>query len=556
MKVKLFLLSILNISTLFLDAEQFSKAMAQSQVAPVVQKAPQKSLSVDENILGKLGSIVKYSSSRRYALSEQLHGMLTKSAGNPKAESILWAALGAIHSIDENTQHVSPYFIAQAAKAWPEFRSMRELSVLWNIFSTSYEGRSALDETSLIEIARTIDSPGLESQDLPHFAFYRGVGAFEDGNYEKALSSFLKVPLDSPDYRRSKFFEAICLLNLGKMSESKNALQIVVSLEPTAAEQSSSITGVSIKKLRELAVLTLARLYYEQGQFLEALAYYRTLAQGSFYFYDSLNEQGWAFFMAGFPNRSLGATYAASSPFFAHRFNPEAQFMMATVQYWMCNFEVAKEGIQRFIKHSIKEGDKLRNIVSRYGTSSSSETLLRYAQLFENSSRGASHANLELGQKTMENLKSNSLLNDLFKSEDVLIQKRLKLQDKERHPLGKERILSAFIAIEKQIKHQLGIHTQKELVSMNSEFEKWLAQARFLYLEILTAKKDSILGKERSVKGAEFVGEEKEFVETVGKEVKKWNQDKNEYWFDELGSYVFQVKTACGIKADRPKVGK
>ena len=81
---------------------------------------------------------------------------------------------------------------------------------------------------------------------------------------------------------------------------------------------------------------------------------------------------------------------------------------------------------------------------------------------------------------------------------------------------------------------------------MVSDFESSLAQARLLYLEILTAKKDRILGNDRSVQGQEFTGEERQFEEAVqSAEKQKWEQDKNEFWYDELGNYVFQLSSQC-----------
>jgi hypothetical protein len=112
-----------------------------------------------------------------------------------------------------------------------------------------------------------------------------------------------------------------------------------------------------------------------------------------------------------------------------------------------------------------------------------------------------------------------------------------------------DRVLKSMGALEKDFRVHLGNRVKLTLTALGKDFEDSLAQARVLYLEILTAQKDKLLGGDRTVKGSEFQGDEKQFEDEIkSSEQQKWEQNKNEFWFDELGNYVFQVQNQCQAK--------
>jgi hypothetical protein len=53
------------------------------------------------------------------------------------------------------------------------------------------------------------------------------------------------------------------------------------------------------------------------------------------------------------------------------------------------------------------------------------------------------------------------------------------------------------------------------------------------------------------VQGNEFTGDEKKFEDMEQELSRNWTQDKNEFWFDELGHYVFREKSKCASSVEK-----
>jgi tetratricopeptide (TPR) repeat protein len=480
-------------------------------------------------------------------LAEQIHGGLNKNGYSSRSEGKFFGSLAYLHLKDNNAFLSSPAFLQQAGQKWPQLGDTKEAEVLWKAFKERFDEGTSIDDTALQMAAGALQGSTLRETDDSVYHFYLGLWHFQKREYAKSLVELQKVALTVEHYRRAKFMEALIHLEGNRVQESREAFQIVVSLDVTAAEKASPLRSKGISRLRELGVLNLARLSYEEGQFLESLAYYRTLMQESAAFHESLTEQGWAFFMAGYPNRAFGAQYAAVSPFFRDRFNPDAYFLGGILQYWMCHFEKAQEGIGRFVAHTTSEGDELKKRIQSWANLAEEESLLRYAKLYDDARIGVSSRNIGLGSKTIASLLLKDAPMDAHNAASFVTKKRLGLIKPLSKRQGADRILKSISTFENELKIALGRRVRLALSTIGADFEKSLDQARLLYLEILTARKDALLGKQRSVKGQEFRGVEKPFEEAFGNaDTQKWAQDKNEFWFDELGFYVFQVQSQCG----------
>lgn len=523
------------------------------KVEPVVEKAKAKTESKSDGIAlfqassfwPKVVDSHKIAYSKRKKLADQIYTVMAKSAVSPQEEAVVKAGLAVLYCHNPDTRYAAPALMREARQKWPSLVGYKETGKLWDAFVTCYSDRSTLDEFALEEIARSVDGFLPSPENATEFAFYRGRGLLREKKTTEAMKLFQEISLDSEHYRRAKFAEGLALIDSGKLEEAREALQVVVSLDMTRAEKRFDLSSAGVLRLRELAVLNIGRLLYEQGQFLESLAYYRSLTQESNYFYTSLYEQGWSFFMAGYPNRALGAEYAATTPFFENEFNPDSYFLSAVIYYWLCNFEESHKGVQKFIAHARGEGDELRNVSSRFNAMAPQESLRRYANIVEDHARGVSASNLGLGPKVIFTVSNKEDVKDGLVALQKLQKIRGRLQARSDLGGSLEMLLAATNSFEDFTRAELGRRVRDQVNVLALDFEKALTQSRLLYLEILTAKKDSLLGKARSVSGGEFLGFEQEFYESAHRNAHAWRQDKNEFWFDELGHYVFETRSQC-----------
>lgn len=496
-------------------------------------------------LFSDLKAKLSLSGAKRRALAEQLHAQLNKHPLAARDEAMVLATLAALHASDEGTRAAALPLLLQAGTLWPALSEQPAAAEIWSAFAKAFEDRKSSDELVLRQAALTLDAGSLPSGADDGLIFYTGYGLFMQGKLNEARDRLSRLPLESAHYRRGKFLEAQIAVQKDLVDGALEALEVVASFAPTEAEK-GAFDKASIARLRELAVLNRARLLYERGDFLASLANYRSLSQDSPFFQDTLWEQGWAFFMAGYPNRALGAEYAATSPFFQGYFTPDAHFLNSITYYWVCDFRNAKSELAKFVTHARAEGDALRTMSAESGALKGEALLNRYARLFGDAKAGVSSSNLGVGPKAARSLLAKRNLEDLHATLKGLQKERAGFEEKTAMKAGKERVLGAMTQFEDLVRRTLGSQVRDQLAAMNYDFERALSQARLLHLEILTAQKDSLLDKERSVVGQEFLGEEKDFFEQVAAGPKQWDFDKKEFWYDELGSYVFDVKSQCG----------
>ena len=483
-------------------------------------------------------------------LAEQIDQLLAKGNLVNKVEGQLYALLALLHVKSDSTALASSPFLTKARLEWPELGTSAFAPEIWKHFKLRFAGGTPLEERLLSIAALALDGRAMmDAGEDPSYRYFTAVNLFEKKKQVEAFEHLQNVPAESVFYRRAKFLESILFVGQNRIEEARKALQIVVSMEPTSAEKNGGLSKHAIVRLRELAVLNLARLSYEEGEFLESLTYYRTLMHDSNFFFESLSEQAWPFFMAGYPNRAMGSLYAATSPFFQDRFNPDSYFLGGVIYYWMCQFDSAKKGLAKFVSHTRKEGDELKKKTNAWNTLQDGESLLRYASVFENARSGVSSTNLGIGPRTRASMLGDLPAQESYAALQEMVRRRLKMQSDLAQRPNVERVLKSMGALERDFRIHLGTRVKLTLSALGTDFEDSLAQARVLYLEILTAQKDRLLGGDRTVKGTEFVGEEKQFEEEVkNSEQQRWEQDKNEFWYDELGNYVFQIPSQCQTK--------
>jgi tetratricopeptide (TPR) repeat protein len=489
---------------------------------------------------------------RRFAAT--LHNLLSTTPENQAAERAhIFAALGVLHASDPLFMHASLSFLAAAQKTWPEFNKSNEAVYVWTKLLGYMRRKQVVNEHLLSRVAVLFASGQVASSEIDEFPYYYGWSLFRSAQYSDALASLARVPLGSPHYRRAKFLEGTSQMMLGRTADARETFQVVVSLDPTAAEAQIGLPARSVQRLRDLSMVNIARILYEQQQFKESLAYYRAINQDSYYFYESLSEQAWPFFMAGYPARAMGAAYAATSPFFADRFNPDVYFLNATLYYWICQYGYARQALAQFIEHTKDEGDSLRIAMSGLQKMTPRQRRDRMLGILQALEQGLNPRSFGLGPKTMAFLSGQEGLIDSYRGYAALQERRLRVQDLALPKAIHSRVQLAIEEFEEDLGRQVALHAEDSLSGLLEDYESGLVQARLLWLEILTAEKDKVLGQERSVQSSQFVGDEKSFLDAVAFGVQKsWIQDKNEFWYDELGSYVFTLPSQC---SESSKVG-
>jgi hypothetical protein len=188
-------------------------------------------------------------------------------------------------------------------------------------------------------------------------ALLLGQAAYQQGTTNEAIRFLSYVPPSHKNYLKAKFLEGISHVRDYKAEPASKAFKEMLS----HIEQQPSLTP-EMKRYRELAIISMARVFYSVGSTLykqkdrtkainswnTAIKYYATFSRSSVHWLDSLFEASWTYYRAGDFNHALGLLHTLNSPFFTDRYYPEALLLQAYIYYTNCHFDRVQDIIKEF----------------------------------------------------------------------------------------------------------------------------------------------------------------------------------------------------------------
>lgn len=438
----------------------------------------------------------------------------------------LLAAVYASQAIMTNPKPHDRYI----KKSWSMLKKISEKTPIQNI---------------LISLAKNVN---LQNKEAPYFKsgwnYYLG-SVYVNSNKEKAIKYFSKVKMSDYNYLASKYSEAMARVDLNQLKKAQKILDKIIYI--TNQKNITPLPKAALKEMNNLANLAQGRIYYESKQFDNSFKSYRHVSKDSVYYYDALFEQSWAFFMSGYPNHALGALHSLESPFFSNRYNPEAAVLKSLVYYWMCQYDDSRISLAAFNKKYKKSIDGLASVINR--------KILREQtsyQLFENYISGVSGASLGIPREILEVAASSDSLKPLRDQYATIVEEKTKLNTKGiyRTLQGSNKAISFLEKWESSLKKGIGKQFYAELKDIKTAYDQLHEQAQFLEIELLMSEKDHLLGKELHASNKITRVSKKRDVKGWGLDQSmSWdNSSKQEYWWDEIGYYIYKVEPKCNVK--------
>lgn len=357
---------------------------------------------------------------------------------------------------------------------------------------------------------------------------------------DKALAAYSGLKVTDRYFFPAKYQQAMIYLDAGR---TKDAIASLKSILLPTTQDLSSLSLKEKQLITDDANMALARIYYEQRQFALSTKHYRMIGRDSESFYDSLFEQSWALFMAGYPNHALGMIYSVKSPFFKETFNPESTMLASIIYYWMCRYDDSRNELADFIEYHSGAIKSLEEFLSRKNLSEDTAYTL-----FENTVTGVSSEALGMPRSL---LNSAAQQQSMMHVRDQFASVLTELQRLEAKGIfGDKSTIATPRGYLTQWANALKVDTGRrfliELQEMRRDYERLHEQAQFLYVELLMSQKDQLLGKELHSDSKIGRLATKENIAGWGKQTQSWaSDDKSEYWQDELGFHIFRIQPLC-----------
>lgn len=297
----------------------------------------------------------------------------------------------------------------------------------------------------------------------------------------------------------------------------------------------SEISNKSSRRMvlnRDYCLLGKARTKFSKREFDESDLLYLDIPKNSIVWPEILFEEAWNSYYQQNYNRTLGKLVSYKAPALSHMFNPEVQVLEALSFLKLCLYSDAKKVSDDFYKKYLKNTRSLRvylnknkrktihfyDVMARFEKTNSSSNWLTNS-LLKQISRGEVFLSLkrQLARSLGEyNLVRNKKSSNLKKAVVKNIQEVLKTQ--------------------KQI---IGAHVKSRLISHYANLYKAFEGMSYIKLEVLAQRKAKLYSFDEKKR-------DRGDLKYIQRNEKQYFWDFNgEFWADELGDYVFALKSEC-----------
>ncbi|TVQ78048.1 MAG: hypothetical protein EA369_08010 [Bradymonadales bacterium] len=275
------------------------------------------------------------------------------------------------------------------------------------------------------------------------------------------------------------------------------------------------------RRLVALALMGAGRVAHEVEDYRQAVFYYSRISQLDPLFFQSIFEKGWSLYLQGDMNGALGATLSFITPYADHMLYPEAHIVRAASYYHLCLYEQANLVVEDMKQVFLPLRGQIRELRQRSVES----------WLFDDSVLQS------ISPRILGRLTYDPSFRRLQRAHQALLQEQTRLTGNAR-----QKAEEALRFVRGRLRQEV----QRSLRQIETELEGALAQADSIQIEILQLGVNVLTGAPIETR------EDIEIIQ-LGRvdfsELVQFWPFKGEFWLDELGSYYYGLRSACGSVA-------
>ena len=384
----------------------------------------------------------------------------------------------------------------------------------------------------------------LKNSKAPLVRFILAKKSFRQKQYKQALAQLKRIPF------KHSIKPFAFMLEGSIYSIIKRYDRAIDAYEQCISTSDSRLSGLrrSVRKRqliinRDTCVVGIPRAEFAAGRFDQAHLSYLDLPKQSFIWPEILFEEAWTSFYQRDYNRTLGKLVTYKAPIFQHIFNPEIEILRALTFLELCLWTDAQNKVDEFYKMYQVGAQKITRHLERHGKDY--RYYYRLAKEFHKKKKKSKAR--ERREKLLRRLLSDITRDGTYREMMDAFQRgqwesRIleTVRDRAFRKILKQNLRSAL-----QLQRNLiGAYVRKRLLIYKNQIVKTFKDMSYIKLEVLARKKDQIYSPSlSSSKGKRSRGD----VKYVKKNERQYFWTFNgEFWADELGDYVFSLKSECG----------
>ena len=403
------------------------------------------------------------------------------------------------------------------------------------------------DELILKRVAEVLPPQNFPRKAKNHLFYLLGVKNFEDMQINEARSNFNKVTSRSLLALKAEFYLGV--LSISKKDPRRDpkayaeASRAFRSVYEERVEPQDEREAQQINKIKDLALLNDASIYYSLQRFSDASKLYQGLDRESVYWPESLFRDAWANFWMENLDVTLGKILTVESPYFKdNQFIPETEILKALTYLKFCDFNRVEDIVTNFRAQYDPIHTELKTVLEEY---QSKEARAGADQLWDFYFDGDEPRETKLPKALFSRVLNNQDLANAAYNIKLMREEyeRINLQ----RPQWKDTV---GVSLQKELENSIlknkklaGLLLLKAFKQQDDMILNLLNQTEFIEIDVKDKKGQKLIELANNVSAIDF--NQKFNVDfATSAAVIYWPFNK-EFWADELGYYSILPDNAC-----------
>ena len=354
------------------------------------------------------------------------------------------------------------------------------------------------------------------------------------GRYEESLKELTGIRSDHSAFPFAANMKAALQSHLGnEKAAEEDYRQCAAASERRIGKGDNNAQNEQLEINRDYCVAGIARTQFGRKDYQQAEINYLDIPKDSFVWPEILFEEAWTSYYTKNYNRTLGKLVSYKAPVFDFVFKPEVEVLKALTYMKMCLFDDAKKTVDGFYDELLSPSRELRTYIVGNG-----KNYRRYYDLMAAHEEGR-QSSLQIVDAVLKSVRKDGAYMELKAALTGAISEYNTLRKKSNSSL-RSNLMKNVQTLLDEYRTIIGAYVRAGLVGKYSELYTAFQGMSYIKLEVLAQRKEQLYRTDTLSGGKR--GDVK-YIERNDKQY-FWNFN-GEFWADELGDYVFALRSEC-----------
>lgn len=357
---------------------------------------------------------------------------------------------------------------------------------------------------------------------------------FKKNKYQEALRELSSIGADHSAYPFVANLKATLYSHLNNPKEAETQFKDCVNASERRMGKVDSITQKDqLLTNRDYCIAGAARVQFSNNDFKKADLTYLDIAKESFVWPEILFEEAWNSYYQKNYNRTLGKLISYKAPVFDFIFKPEVEVLKALTYMKMCLYDDANKTVDEFYNELLKPSRELRSfLLARKKDYRYYYNLM--ADLEENKP-----APLPIVDHILKSVRKDAAFIEMKSALMASLNEYNELRKKPNSSM-RANLIKNVRTLADEYRSTIGAYVRAAMVSKYAELYSAFQGMSYIKLEVLAQR------KERLYQSDVIPGKKRGDVKYIERNDKQYFWTFNgEFWADELGDYVFALRSEC-----------